>query len=86
MATFFVRTDNASFQTKTEIAEVTDAAAALAVGVRGAIFMAADDISRGEPTAAVVIGVEDGLGAELLRSAVMVSVAPLTVRETEQDN
>lgn len=81
MPAFYILTDNSSYQTKTEVSEVSNPEEALALGVRGAIFMAHEDISRGEAAAAVEVAVEDGIGAELLRSVVAVSVSRLVVRE-----
>lgn len=86
MANFFVLTDNASFQTKTEVTDLVDTAeSALAIGVRGALTIAGDDVANGERSSAVIVSVQDGVGAELLRSVVTVSVAPLIARAENDD-
>lgn len=80
MPQFTIRTTNSSLYTEGET-EQPDAEAALAMGVRGAVMIAADEVFGGTKAVVVELQVEDADGAVVLRSAVSMSVAPLATGE-----
>ncbi len=77
MPTLFIHVQNAQFLSRDEGAEYDRPETALAVGVRGAVAMIADEINQGERSAAVEISVEQADGTQVLRSVVALSVSPL---------
>ncbi len=77
MQTLFIHARNSTFLSRDEGAEYDRPEAALRMGIQGAVAMIADEIDRGERSAAVEISVEQADGTQLLRSVVAVSVSPL---------
>ena len=77
MPKLFIHVTNQKFQSRDDGGEYDHAAAALALGVRGAVGIAAEEVVDGEPSAAVEISVETEDGTKVLRSIVVVSVSPL---------
>lgn len=77
MTRLFINARNAEFHSRDDGAEYERPEDALAFGVKSAMDIVADEIGRGERSAAVEISVERHDGTELLRSVVAVSVSPL---------
>ena len=77
MQQLFIHATNGQFQSHDEGAEYDRPEAALALGVRSAIAIIADEINGGERSAAVEVSIEGEDGTQLLRSVVAVSVSPL---------
>ena len=84
MPRFFIQVTNGEFHSRDDGSEYTGAGDALALGVRSAVDIAADEIARGERSAAVVISIEQGDGSQVLRSVVVVSVSPLKIATREE--
>ena len=78
MPEFNIRTVNSRFVTDTPVIEVKSAEEAQAVGVRGAIAIAADELEAGAAVATATVMVSDG-DMVLSHVAVTVSVAQLTI-------
>ena len=77
MPRFTVVTIDSLFSTETRTADLADADAALALGVRGAIMIAADEINGGFASATVEVVVEDEIRRQIRRSTVSISTASL---------
>ncbi|WP_129586415.1 hypothetical protein [Sphingomonas montana] len=84
MPTFTVRTINHVFSAEAKFENQPTADDALPLGVHGAVLIAADELVKEEAVAAVEITVEDENCLMLRRSAVSVSVAPLSVGAVEE--
>lgn len=80
MPFLFIRICNSTFGTVDDGAEYGSNEDALAVGVRSAVSVAADEINGGERTAAVDVHVEDRSGDAVLRTVVAISVSPLLAK------
>jgi hypothetical protein len=76
----FIRTCNSDFGGIDDGAEYECNEDALVMGVRSAVGIVADEIHRGERTAAVDVRIEDQGGHTVLRTVVAISVSPLMVR------
>ncbi len=77
MTLFFVHLRNAEFHSCDEGAEYDRAEDALSAGVRSAVALLADEIGRGERSAAIEVSIQRENGTELLRSVVVISVSSL---------
>ena len=77
MPQFFIQATNSEFRSRDEGAEYDHPDVAMALGIRTAIAFIADEVNRGERSAAVEISVEGADGAQVLRSVVAVSVSPM---------
>lgn len=77
MPLLFIHATNSEFRACDDGAEYDRPEDALASGVRGAVALLADEINRGERSAAVEISVKHQDGTQILRSIVAVSVSPL---------
>lgn len=77
MPFLFIRTCNSDFGGIDDGAEYGSPEDALAMGVRSAVGLAADEINAGERTAAVDVCIEDRSGQTVLRTVVAISVSPL---------
>ena len=85
MPLLFIDVQDADFCTRDSGTEYDHPKRALAVGVESAIAIAADQVKRGELSAAVVVSVENEAGACILSSVVAVSVSSLTVPKYAMD-
>ena len=85
MPLFFIHARNSEFRARDNGAEFDTPEAALAMGVKSAIAMAADEIGHGHRSAAVEVNVEQEDGTCLLSSVVAISVSPLIVAEQGSD-
>ena len=77
MSLLFIHARNSQFHSCDEGAEYERPEVALAMAVQSAVALIADEVTRGERSAAVEISIEDEDGTQLLRSVVAVSVSPL---------
>lgn len=77
MPVLFVHTTNGEFHSRDDGAEYDRPEAALALGIRGAVALLADEVNHGERSAAVEISIEQADGTQVLRSVVALSVSPL---------
>ena len=77
MPLLFIQVTNSEFRSCDEGADYIRPEDALASGVRGAVALLADEINRGERSAAVELSVQHADGTQILRSIVAVSVSPL---------
>ena len=77
MPQFFIQATNSKFRSRDEGAEYDHPDAAMALGIRSAIALIADEVNRGERSAAVEISIEGVNGIQVLRSVVAVSVSPM---------
>ena len=84
MPHLFIHLRNSDYCARDEGAEFDTPEAALALGVQGALGVAADEIGRGSQNAAVLVNVEQEDGTRLLTSVVVVSVSPLTVAQPDK--
>ena len=80
MPLLFIHATNSMFESRDEGAEYDLPEVAMALGVRSAITILADEIHQGERNAAVEISIEAEDGTQVLRSVVAVSVSPLITR------
>lgn len=81
MPLLFIHLRNSGYCARDDGAEFATPEAALALGVKGALNIAVDEIGRGHRNAAIVVNVEQEDGARLLTSVVAVSVSSLMVDE-----
>ena len=79
MSLLFIHTQNSRFHGRDDGAEYDQPEMALAVGVRGAVALIADEVNQGQTSAAVEISIEQADGTQLLRSVVAVSVSQLMI-------
>ena len=79
MPQLFIHVTNGKFRSRDEGADYDDPTAALALGVRSAFAIAAEEVARGERSAAVDICIEQEDGTLVLRSVVAVSISPLSL-------
>ena len=77
MPLFFIHARNSEFHSRDEGAEYDHAEAAMASGVRSAVALIADEVNRGERSAAVEISIKREDGTQVLCSVVAVSVSPM---------
>ena len=77
MPVLFIHTADAEFHSRDDGAEYDRPEAALAQGIRGAVALIADEVSRGGRSVAVEVSVEQADGTQLLRSVVALCVSPL---------
>ena len=77
MPKLFIHVTDGKFHSRDEGDDYDHPASALAFGVRGAVNIAAEEVARGEPNAAVVISIEQEDGTQVLCSVVAVSTSPL---------
>ncbi len=85
MQTLFIHARNSTFHSRDEGAEYEHPETALALGVRSAIAMIADEINGGERSAAVEVSVERADGTQVLCSVVATSVSPLMPADHPSD-
>ena len=78
MSLLFIHARDGKFNSCDEGAEYDRPEIALAIGIRGAVAIATDEIFEGERSAAVEISVEREDGTQLLRSVIALSVSVLT--------
>ncbi|MDX7953817.1 hypothetical protein P7D22_21880 [Lichenihabitans sp. Uapishka_5] len=81
MPMLFIHLRNSEYSARDEVAEFNTPEAARAVGVKGALSMATDEIGQGRRSTAVVVDVEQEDGTRLLTAVVAVSVSPLMAVE-----
>ncbi len=79
MAQLFIHTTNGTFQSRDDGGEYDLPAVALALGVRSAVDIAAEEVVRGERSAAVEICIEEKNGTQVLRAVVAISVSHLKI-------
>ena len=79
MPFLFIKTLNATFQSKDDGVDYDRPEDALAAGVNGALEIVRDEIKQGKAHAAVDVCIEQKDGKVILRSVVAVSVSPLGV-------
>jgi hypothetical protein len=77
MSTLFIHAQDARCHSYDEGSEYDSPEAALAVGVRGAVAMLADEVSRGSSSSAVEISIRSKNGSQLLRSVITLIVSSL---------
>ena len=77
MSLLFIHTQNSNFYASDDGAEYDRPEIALALGVKGAVAMVAEEVEQGERSAAVEISIEQADGTQLLRSVVALSVSSL---------
>lgn len=77
MPLLFIHARNSEFCSCDDGAEYDHPEAALALGVRSAIAIIADEVSRGERSAAVEISIASEDGTQVLSSVVALSVSPM---------
>ncbi len=77
MPVLFVQTTNGEFHARDDGGEYDRPEAALAQGIRSAVALVADEVNRGERSAAVEVSIERPDGTQVLRSVVALSVSPL---------
>ncbi|MFC3123453.1 hypothetical protein ACFOD4_00140 [Pseudoroseomonas globiformis] len=80
MPLLYIHARNATFHSCDHGAEYEQPEVALALGIRGAVAMLAEDIAQGVQSSAVEISVEVEDGTQLLRSVVAFSVASMMPR------
>ncbi len=79
MPLLFIHARNSEFCSRDEGAEYAHPEAAMVSGVRSAVALAADEVNRGERSAAIEISIEQEDGTQVLCSVVAVSVSPMTL-------
>ena len=79
MPQLFIHVTDGKFRSRDDGGEYDNPATALALGVRSAVAIAAEEVARGERSSAVDICIEQKDGTLVLRSVVAVSVSPLTL-------
>ena len=77
MPQFFIQATNLTFRSRDQGGEYDHPDIALALGIRGAIALVADEIIKGERNAAVEVSIENMDGTQVLRSIVAVSVSAM---------
>ena len=77
MPRLFIHVLNARFESRDDGADYDNAEEAMAAGVRSALGIIGDEIDGGQPNAAVDVCIQQEDGTALLRSVVVLSVAPL---------
>ena len=77
MPLLFIRARNSEFASCDDGAEYDQPEVALALGVQSAIAIIADEVNRGERSAAVEISIASEDGTQVLSSVVALSVSPL---------
>ena len=82
MPLLFIHTRNSDYCARDDGAEFDTPQAALALGVQGALDLAASEIGQGRQSTAIVVNVEQEDGTRLLTSVVAVSVSPLMAVES----
>ncbi len=81
MPLLFIHATNSEFHSRDEGAEYDHPEAALASGVCSAIALIADEVGRGQRSAAIEISIERADRTQVLRSIVAVSVSPMILAE-----
>ncbi len=81
MPLLFIHAANSEFRSRDEGAEYDHPEAALASGVRSAIALIADELERGQRSAAVEISIEREDRTQVLRSVVAVSVSSMILAD-----
>ncbi len=77
MPRLFIHARNSEFASCDDGAEYDQPEVALALGVQSAISIIADEVNRGERSAAVEISIASEDGTQVLSSVVALSVSPL---------
>ena len=77
MPLLFIHAVNAEYQSRDNGSEYAQPEDALAIGVRSAAILVADEVGKGMPSAAVEVRIEQEDGTIRLRSVVSLSVAPV---------
>ena len=83
MLKLFIHLRNSTYCARDDGAEFDTPKAALALGIKGALNIAADEIGQGRQSAAIVVSVEEEDGTRLLTSVVAVSVSLLMAVEAD---
>jgi hypothetical protein len=77
MSLLFIHTHNSRFHACDDGSEYDQPEVALAMGLRSAIALVAEEVNQGKTSAAVEVSVKQADGIQLLRSVVAISVSSL---------
>ncbi|MGI4807120.1 MAG: hypothetical protein ACRYF2_03315 [Janthinobacterium lividum] len=77
MSLLFIHAQNSNFHACDDGAEYDQPEMALAMGLRSALALIAEEVNQGETSAAIEVSVERANGTQLLRSVVAISVSSL---------